>query len=335
MPAVKDYYNVLGVDEKASEAEIKKAYRKLARAYHPDRNPDKPNAEDRFKEIQEAYDVLSDPQRRAEYDRQRHDPFAEGFGGFSGAGREGSTRFYRAPDGTYVRVETSGSGPGAGYVFGDEEGFGGIGDIFGRFFGERGRRQGEPSSGPFNPDDTFTRSRRHQQAAPPGRDVEATLRLRFEEALQGGPREVTLPRGETVRIDVPKGVRPGLKIRLRGRGQSGPDGQRGDLYITFDVEEHPRFQRQGDDLHVTERISAVEAMLGTSLRIENAYGKTVRLKIPAGTQPGNVLRLNGQGVQTDQGKGDLLVRIDVEVPRSLSEDARDALREWAKKHDVL
>lgn len=330
MPTVKDYYDVLGVGEEATGAEIKKAYRKLAREYHPDRNPDKPDAEERFKGIQEAYDVLSDSERRAEYDRQRRDPFAgSDFGGFGGPGREGSARFYRAPDGTYVRVETSGSGPDAGYIFSDEEGIGGIGDIFGRFFGDRGQAGASGSGG----GDPFSRSRRRRPAASPSLDIEATLRLSFEEALKGGRREVTLPRGETVRIDVPKGVRNGLKIRLRERGDT--DGQRrGDLYITFKVADHPRFQREGDDLTITERINAVEAVLGASHRVENAYGKKIRIQIPPGTQPGEVLRLRDQGVETDKGKGDLFVQFQVEVPRDLSDEAREALKAWAEEYGL-
>lgn len=198
MPEVKGYYSPLGVSEDASEKEIKKAYRKLAREFHPDRNPDKPDAEERFKEIQEAYGVLEDPDRRAEYDRRRLDPFSgSGFEGFTGAGREGASRYYRAPDGTYVRVDSSVAGPGAEYIFNDEGGFGGIGDIFSRFFGGRsqessirdgfGRRAGEPGRGRL------------------GQDVEATLPLSFEDALRGGKREITLPGGETIRLDVPKG----------------------------------------------------------------------------------------------------------------------------------
>lgn len=334
MPTIKDYYSVLGVAEDASEKEIKKAYRKLAQQYHPDRNPDKPDAEERFKEVQQAYDVLGDAQRRAEYDRKRRDPFAgSSFGGFSGSGREGSTRIYRAPDGTYVRVETSGAGPGDadGFIFGDENGVGGLGDMFSQFFGEHRGTQGDP----FSPTDPFTQSRQRRQTARPGRDIETTLRLRFDEALEGGRREITLPQGETVRIDVPKGVHSGFKIRLRGHGQAGSNGQRGDLYITFEVEDHPRFRREGDDLHVTERINAVEAMLGTSRRIENAYGKRVSLKVPPGTQPGTVLRLRGQGIVTDKKKGNLLVQIDVEVPRALSDEARQALRAWAEEHALL
>lgn len=309
MPTVKDYYQVLGVSEKASEAEIKKAYRKLAREHHPDRNPGNQEAEERFKEVQEAYEVLYDAQKRAEYDRQRSDPFAgTGFSGFSGAGPEGSTRIYRSPDGRYVRVETAGADLDDGYVFGDD---GGFDNLFSRFFGG------------------------HNQTASPGRDIEAVLRLRFDEALAGGKREVSLPEGEAVRIEVPKGVKSGFKVRLRGRGQAGTEGRRGDLYITFEVEDHPRFRREGDDLYITERISAVQAMLGMTRHIETAYGKKVRLKIPAGTQPGDLLRLQGQGVETDKTKGDLFVQVEVEVPRALSEEARESLRRWADDQGLL
>lgn len=338
-----DLYSVLGLKEGASADEIKKAYRKLAREFHPDRNPDKPDAEERFKKIQQAYDVLGDPKQRAEYDRQRRNPFAS---------REGQTRYYRAPDGSYVRFETSGSGPGFGSIFGEEQGFDDIGDLFERFFGgrrrrpddtfgepfsqqERGRPGPEPFSDPYTRQDPFSQRRSSRQTASAGRDIEATLRLRFDEALAGGPREITLPHGETIRIDIPKGVRSGLKIRLRERGQAGSGGQRGDLYIIFEVEEHPRFRREGNDLHVTERINAVELMLGTSRRIENAYGKKVRLKIPPGTQPGTMLRLRGQGVQTDKTTGDLIVQIEAEVPSTLNDEAREALRAWAKKYGLI
>lgn len=325
MPSHKDYYAVLGVHEGASADEIKKAYRKLARAYHPDRNPDEPQAEERFKEVQEAYDVVGDAQQRAAYDGQRRDPFAGGrFDGFSGAGREGSARFYRAPDGTYVRVETTGSGPDSSFIFGDEEG-GGVGDLFGNFFGRRARPRGDASARPHS----------RQRAPAAGRDVEATLRLTFEEALEGGKHEVTLPQGETVRLEVPRGVRPGFKVRLRGRGAPGAAGRRGDLYITYEVEEHPRFRREGNDLHVTESINAVEAMLGVARRLQNAYGGTVRLQIPPGSQPGDVLRLREQGVQTDDMTGDLLVHVEVEVPRALSDEARAGLQTWGEAQGLL
>jgi molecular chaperone DnaJ/curved DNA-binding protein len=311
MPQTKDYYDILGVDEDASAKEIKKAYRDLARKYHPDRNPDKPNAEERFKEIQEAYSVLSDEEKRDQYDAQRR------FGGFGGQdfGQNGG----RAPGGGFdVRFEQGQPG----------EGFGGFGDIFNSFFGGGGGggRGGQKSS-PFG--------QQQQRRRAKGNDVETTLRISFDDALRGGKREVTLPDGETIRIDIPKGVRSGFKIRLRGRGESGPRGERGDLYVTFKVGDHPRFRRKGDDIYVTESVNAIEAMLGTERRIPTPYGQRIKITIPAGTQPGEKLRLRGQGVQTSSGSpGDLYVEIDVTIPDNLSEAQRDALRAAAEKADL-
>lgn len=314
-----DHYATLGVAEDASQTEIKKAYRRLARELHPDKNPGDKRAEERFKEVQAAYDTLGDEAKRKAYDRQRLDPYAgtgSPFEGF-GQGREG--RFYRAPDGTYVRVDTAGAGPEGDFIF---EG-GGLGDILGQMFGGGGfGRTGQSGA-------RFTR-----QKAPGGRDIEATLALSFEEALAGGKREVTLPTGETVRIDVPQGVRDGLRIRLRGRGEAGAGGQRGDLYLTFSVAPSARFSREGDDLVVTETVSAVEAMLGTTREVQTAYGERVRVRIPPGTQPGARLRLRGQGVRTRAGAGDLYVDVAVRVP-PLGEAAREGLRAWAEQHGLL
>jgi DnaJ-class molecular chaperone len=320
LPAPKDYYEVLGVSEGASPDDLKKAYRKLAREHHPDRNRGDKTAEDRFKEIQEAYDVLGDVEKRKQYDRLRRDPYAGRFGagspfaGFGDAGREDGARFYRAPDGTYVRVETTGAGPEADYIFGG--GTGGLGDLFGDLFG------GGATGGP--------RRRPREPRAP---DAEATLQLSFEDALKGGPQTFRIGE-ETLRIEVPLGVRPGYKVRLRGRGPAGPDGKRGDLYLVVDVMPHPAFKREGDHLVTTETVTAVEAMVGLHREVETPHGKRVRLRIPAGTQPGERLRLRGQGVQTPSGKGDLFVEVRVEVPK-LSDDARAGLEEWAKKHGVV
>lgn len=303
----KSYYDVLGVKENATAEEIKKVYRKLARDYHPDRNPDKPNAEERFKEIQEAYSVLSDEQKRAAYDRQRKNPFG-GFGGFST--RNGG-RFYRAPDGTYVRYDTD--TPGGAFegddLFGD---LGGVGDFFSRIFGGDSGAAGSAE-----------RAR--------ARDVETTVRLSFDEALRGGKTDVVLPDGETVRLKIPKGVRTGFKIRLRDRGRSGPGGRRGDLYVTFEVTPDARFRREGNDLYLTEAISALEAMLGTTRNITNAYGTQIKLSIPAGTQPGAKLRLKEQGIRTEKRVGDLYVEVDVQIPEHLTPRQRDILREAAEK----
>lgn len=309
MPEIKDYYKILGVGEGASAAEIKKAYRKLAREYHPDRNPDKPGAEERFKEIQEAYDVLSDEQKRKEYDQRRKNPFG-GFG--DGFGGGGGGRYYRAPDGTYVRFEGTGAGE---EVFGGAAGGGGFGDLFSRFFGGAGPEAGGPGS----------------RTAARGRDVETTLSLSFDQALRGGKTEVTLPDGDKVRIDVPKGVSSGFKIRLKGRGEAARSagGRRGDLYVTFNVAPHRRFRREGNDLYTSVTVNAFEAMLGTERHITNAYGKRIKLAIPKGTQPGEKFRLRSQGVETDKGTGDLYVAVDVSIPKDLTPDQEQALRDLA------
>lgn len=310
MPKTKDFYAVLGVKEDATTAEIKKAYRKLARKYHPDKNPDNPEAEERFKELQEAYSTLSDEKKRKEYDLRRKNPFGN-FGGFdTGNGN----RFYRSPDGTYVRFETSGTGGGPA----DDGGLGGFGDLFSSLFGGGAAQPGA---------DPFARRPRSSR----GRDIETTVRLSFDQALEGGKTQVQLPDGETVRLTIPKGVKPGFKIRLKDRGEAGPSGKRGDLYVTFEVASHPRFRREGNNLYLTAQIDAFEAMLGTTRSIENAYGKQIKLPIAAGTQPGARLRLKGQGVETEKRTGDLYVEVEVTIPKDLSDEQRAAIREAADK----
>ncbi len=320
MPAIPNYYETLGVAEDASAAEIKKAYRTLARTHHPDRNPDNPEAEETFKAVQEAYDVLGDAAKRTQYDQMRRDPFAgRGFGG--GAGGDG--RYYRAPDGTYVRVDPTGFGPNEGYQFSDDGlgGLGGLGDLFGQFFGGGGAAPRGPN--PFGGAPRETR----------GGDIETRLAISFEESLSGGKTEVALPDGEKVRITIPKGVEDGTKVRLRGKGQTGPGGQRGDLYLTFQVRPDPRFRREGGDLVTTATINVAEAMLGTTRAITTAYGKTVKVTIPPGTQPGERLRLRGQGVKQDDGAGALFVEVEVTVPKSLRDEA--GLRAWAEAEGLM
>jgi DnaJ-class molecular chaperone len=299
MAAVKDYYKILGVKEDASADAIKKAYRALAREHHPDRNPDDGQAEERFKEIQEANDILSDDEKRREYDMRRRNPFGQGQGqgqgpGFStGAG----SRFYKTPDGTFVRFdaeEGNGSDP-----------LGGFTDLFGRMFSGGARTSGR------------------------GRDIDTIVRLSFNESIQGGKKEVLLPSNERIRINVPKGVHDGFRIRLRERGHSGIGG-RGDLYVTFRVTPSPRFERKEDDLYVVESVSVFEAMLGTMHEVTTAYGKTIKLSIPAGTQPGDRLRVRNQGVVTDDGRGDLYVEVRVTVPKDLTDKQKEIL-ESARK----
>jgi molecular chaperone DnaJ/curved DNA-binding protein len=317
MPKTKDYYDILGVGEDASQSEIKKAYRNLARKHHPDRNPDDEGAEERFKEIQEAYSVLSDEEKRQQYDQRRR------FGGMGGNG------FGQGRGGPEVRFEQGNFedmfGGGGG------RGGGGFGDIFESFFGGGGGRRGGGQQR-ARTRDPFQQQRRQQAAT--GRDVETTLRISFREALEGGKRQVKLPTGETIRLKVPQGVKDGYKVRLRGRGQQGPGGQ-GDLYVTFRVGEHPRFRRSGDNIYLTESVSAFDAMLGTTRQIPTPYGQKIKVTIPAGSQPGEKLRLKGQGVKTDSGQGDLYVEIDVQIPENLSDEQRETLRDAAEEAGIL
>ena len=318
MPQTKDLYDVLGVDEDASKEEIKKAYRTLARKHHPDRNPDDPDAEEKFKEIQKAYSILSDEEKRQQYDAQRR------FGGGGVGGPNGGRGSWgQGAGGPEIRFEQGNFDD----VFG---GRGGLGDIFESFFGGRSRGGATRGQDPFRQQ----RGPRRQQRRG-GQDIETKLQLSFEEALQGGRKQVELPTGESVRLNIPRGVRNGYKIRLRGRGQAGPTGERGDLYVTFEVGDHPRFRRKGDDIHLTETIDVFEALLGTERRIPTPYGQRIKLSIPAGTQPGEKLRLRGQGVKTDDGQGDLYVEIDVDVPTDLTENQRETLREAADEAGLL
>lgn len=260
--------------------------------------------------MQEAYDVLGDEQKRREYDAMRANPF--GFG--PGFGTRNGGQYYRSPDGTYVRFE--GDAPGG---FDDVLGGagGGFGDFFSRFFGA-GEAQRDPFAGA-----------RQRQAG--GRDIRTTLRLPFDQALAGGKTQVTLPTGEQVRLDIPRGVESGFKIRLRGRGEAGPGGRRGDLYVTFEVESNPRFRREGNDLYTTVDVTAFEAMLGTRRRVTTATGKRIRIDIPAGSQPGEKLRIRGQGVQTDDATGDLFAEIRVSVPRDLTDEQRKLVERLASE----
>lgn len=311
MAKSKNYYKILGISEKASAAEIKKSYRSLARKYHPDRNPDQPDAEERFKAIQEAYDTLSDPKRRKKYDQFRKDPFQ----GFQTANGD---NFYRAPDGTYVRRSRSHSNNSAEDIFGFGEGSGFTGFI-NRIFGA----EEDPRKSPKKP-----RSRKSSL------DIETKVQLTFAQALKGGRTELTLPHGEIIRINIPKGVHSGFKIRLSGRGNVGATST-GDLYVTFEVAPHSYYRRRGNNLHITCSINPIEAIVGISRNVINAYGNRIKLTIPPGTQHGNKLRLKGQGVETSKGKGDLYVKIEIHTPENLTDEQISILKQAGKKTKLL
>ncbi len=297
-----DYYTTLGVSKTATPEEIKKAHRRLAREHHPDRNPDDKAAEERFKSVQEAYDTLSDPEKRRTYDFRQANPGGFGGGGF-GSGPAGGFgggyddvftgrggRYRASSDGTFVRTDGSD---------GDDDGV--FGNLFGSIFGG-----GAPAG----------------TAAP--RSAEADVPLSFEESLRGGPQELRVG-AETIRVTIPKGVASGARVRVKGKGPAAAGGRRGDLLLRFVVAPSPRFRREGDDLVVTETLSALDALLGTSRTVETAYGQRVKLTIAPGTQPGTRLRVKGKGVAHDDGApGDFFVEIVLTVER-LSDAQREAI----------
>ncbi len=359
----KDFYKTLGVAEKASQAEIKSAYRTLAKKYHPDTNPGNTKAAERFKGIGEAYSVLSDPEKRKHYDQMRRIPNL-GFGRGRGAPRG------------------SGAGASGGFSFEDLEGFGGLGDIFSSIFDRKPKPAAqETNRGPAK-----------------GRSIEYSVEISFLTAVKGGKISIDVPiteecavcsgsgaspgtgtekcseckgtgaisfgqggfavnrpcpacfgRGQipespcgacrgsgTVRqnrrfkITVPKGVEAGQKVRLSGKGERGSRGGKpGDLLITFKVKPHSFFRRDGLDIHVQIPVNLVQATLGSKMAVKTVYGKKVHLKIPPGTQSGTKLRVRGHGIQKGERVGDQIVEVDVAIPEELTDEQRQAMEEFA------
>jgi len=299
----KDFYAVLGVKKDVTEAELKKAYRKLARQFHPDSNPGDAAAESRFKEISEAHSVLSDPAQRAEYDQLR----AMGSGARFTAGG--------APGGF---DDVFGGMFGGGAPGGRRTAPGGFEDVFGGMFGNG--RFGQTSGG-------F----RGYGGPTKGRDQTASVTLDFMTAIQGDT--VTLERpggGKPIQVKIPAGVADGQKIRLRGKGERSPDGgEAGDLVLTVTVRKHPVFERDGIHLRVDVPVTFVEAALGAAIEVPTLGGDPVKLKVAPGTPSGRVLRVKGRGVATSKGTGDLLATVQVAVPAHLSAEAQKHLQAFA------
>jgi curved DNA-binding protein len=317
-PTYKDYYNILGVEKSATEKQVKDAYRKLARKFHPDVNPGDKTAEEKFKELSEAYDILSDPDKRRKYDAygDQWRAYSQGGGGFPGGfGGNGSGGY---------RVEY---GPGGMD----------LNDLFASLFGDAemggGSRMGErfgagPRPGPQR-----------------GRDVDSEIDVTLEEAFHGGTRSLTLnvPTGrydlnhnreETVtrrvEVKIPAGVADGQKIRLAGQGSGGAAGA-GDLYLTVRIAPHATFERRGKDLYVDVPVPFTVAALGGEAKVPTLKGSRLTVTIPPGMQSGQSLRLGGQGLPDVRGgtTGDLYARVKITVPKSLTERQKELLRELA------
>jgi molecular chaperone DnaJ len=305
----KDLYSVLGVAEDSDSAQIKRAYRKLARDLHPDTHPDDPAAAERFKEVTAAYGVIGDEAKRAEYDEFRQAVAgARAWGGERGQASRGEGPAWTRFDGR----DFAGGDEQAWTVFDgsawstlDPDGFE---DLFGSVLGDARRA---PS-----------RMRR-------GSDLEAVLHLGFEDAVRGLTTEVTVDGPEasrTFKVRVPAGVEEGQRLRVAGKGSPGINGgPPGDLYAVIRIGSHPVFERRGQDLIVEVPISWPEAVLGTEIQVPTLDGPPVRVRVPAGTPEGRTLRVRGRGVQTAKVEGDLLVRVRLTVPDHLTEEQKAAV----------
>lgn len=299
----KDFYQVLGVSKDASDAEIKKVYRKLARKYHPDQNPGDAAAETKFKEISEANSVLSDPEQRKEYDAVR----AMGGGArFTAPGAGGGNGGF---EDVFGGMFGQGGGRSQSYTF--QQG-GDYDDLLGGLFGSG--RFGQPSGG-----------YRGYGGPTPGRDVTATTTLDFITATKGDQVTLQTADGKPLTVRIPAGVSDGQKIRLRGKGHPSPDGgAAGDLILTVNVRKHPVFERDGLNLRVTVPVTFTEAALGATIQVPTLGGDPVKLRVAPGTPSGRVLRVKGRGVETKKGTGDLLAVVQIAVPSHLSKEAKEA-----------
>jgi curved DNA-binding protein len=310
-----DYYDLLGVDRDASEDEIRAAYRRLARRYHPDVNQE-PGAEDRFKQISEAHEVLRDPEKRERYDRLgsnwRAGQDVSGASGFEGFGPRGGGGGSGFED---IRFDFGGGGGGGA------AGGGGFSDFFEGLFGGRGSGRAGGVEG-------------FEGFSGRGSDAEAELELSLEEAARGGRRRLSLEDGRDFEVDIPPGVTDGQRIRLAGEGRRGPGGgPPGDLFLRVRLRPHPRFRLDGRDLHVDLPVAPWEAALGASVPVPTLDGEAT-VRVPAGSSSGRRLRLRGQGFPDRRGRpGDLYAEVQIKVPRRLSDAERELYEQLAEVSD--
>ena len=310
-----DPYATLGVARGASEQDIKSAYRKLAKELHPDRNKDNPKASERFSEATRAYDLLSDKDKRAKFDRGEIDmdgnpamPFGGGFGGGGGGFRGGAAQ-------------------SRGYSARDFEGFGGdeadLGDIFEGLFGRGGARGGMGGGMGAG----MGGGARHRQPPQRGANLSYRLRVPFVDAASRKDQRITLRDGSTIDLKLPTGVENGTQMRLKGKGEQGPGGA-GDALVTIEIDSHPFFTRDGDDVRLELPVTLDEAVRGAKVRVPTVDGP-VMLTVAPGSGSGKVLRLKGRGFSSKSGgRGDQLVTLAIQLPDDLGELSR-RLEGWS------
>jgi len=321
----KDYYKVLGVSKDAKQKDIQSAFRRLARQYHPDVNPDNKEAEEKFKEINEANEVLSDPEKRKKYDEMS--AYYQQYGAWPGAGRAAGAQGHDG--GRHYQYQTMNE-EDLEDLFGGSSPFS---DFFETYFhsgftGAQARRAG-------------ARAGQHARTSMAGRDVEANVEVTLPEAYQGTQRvlELSEPDGSTRRLEVkiPAGVDNGSKIRVAGEGQPGiGGGPRGDLFLAISVKPDPAFERKGDDLNVDIDVELVKAMLGGEVPVPTPDGRKLILTIPPETQNNRVFRLAGKGMPRlrGEGNGNLYARVKVVLPMHLSADERELFEKLARSRNV-
>lgn len=311
-----DFYDILGVRRNAKPGLIKKAYRKLARKYHPDVNPGDPNAENKFKEIQQAYSVLSDTKQREIYDQVGHEAFTRG----ATSAPAGDVNFSDWRDTFGGR-----GGPGSSYTYtvgGDSSDVSELfQQLFNQGFGGARSWQGAPFA-------STTRPRVRQK----GSDRRLAVSITFDEAYNGKELTIDIGHGEKLKVRIPAGIDSGGKVRLSGKGEPGiNDGPPGDLLLIITVQDHSWFERRGDNVYLKVPLTFAEAALSATIEIPTMAGK-VQMKIPAGTQSGQEFRLRNKGFpkMNSQNRGDQIVHVEIVVPRQIDMRSRELLREYAE-----
>ncbi|MCL2473355.1 MAG: DnaJ domain-containing protein [Alphaproteobacteria bacterium] len=318
-----DPYNILGVSKTASPADIKSAYRKLAKKLHPDVNPGRKDIEQRFKEVTAAYDLLSDAKKRAKYDRgeinaQGQPQAGGGFGsrGFRDAQPKGGGGYYNytggaSPFGNRTYKTSSGGG---------EDPFSSFGDIFSEFM--------NPSSGRKRSFSWKTRDDSQEYGGELASDTLTKIKIPFREACLGCKKRVTLPDNKTVEVTIPAGIEDNYKLRLKGQGKAGSFGEKGNAIIEVQIEPDRFLTRKGKDIYLDAPISLLEAVKGASINVPS-LGGTLSIKVPKGSNTGTVLRLKGKGVTG----GDMFVKLEVKLPENVSDDLANFIEKWSKTNE--